>query len=39
MVRHLARDLAQSPYKAPDDPLPPNLADLSYDAYRAIRFR
>ncbi len=39
MVRHLARDLAQTPYKAPDDPLPPNLADLSYDAYRAIRFR
>ncbi len=39
MVRQLARELAQSPYKAPNDPLPPELKDLSYDAYRAVRFR
>ncbi|MFP5404773.1 MAG: glucan biosynthesis protein [Gammaproteobacteria bacterium] len=39
MVRQLARELAQSPYKAPNDPLPPELKDLNYDAYRAVRFR
>jgi glucans biosynthesis protein len=38
MVRELARQLAQSSYKAPDNPLPSQLKDLSYDAYRAIRF-
>jgi glucans biosynthesis protein len=38
-VRQLARQLAQSPYKAPNDPLPDELKKLSYDAYRAIRFR
>lgn len=39
MVRELARQLAQSAYKAPNDPLPPELKDLTYDAYRAVRFR
>ncbi len=38
-VRQLARKLSQSPYKAPNDPLPDELKKLSYDAYRAIRFR
>lgn len=38
-VRQLARQLSQSPYKAPNDPLPDALKNLSYDAYRAIRFR
>ncbi len=37
-VRQMARELAQSPYKAPNDPLPSGFADLSYDAYRAVRF-
>jgi glucans biosynthesis protein len=39
MVREHARELAAQPYKAPDDPLPPALKDLDYNAYRAIRFR
>lgn len=39
MVRQLARQLAQSPYKAPNDPLPAELKDLGYDAYRGLRFR
>lgn len=39
MVRQLARELAQAPFKAPDDPLPPELKNLGYDAYRALRFR
>ncbi|HEV3395057.1 MAG TPA: glucan biosynthesis protein G [Xanthobacteraceae bacterium] len=38
VVRQLARDLAQKPYKPPDTGLPPQLKDLSYDAYRKIRF-
>jgi periplasmic glucans biosynthesis protein len=38
MVRELARQLAQAPYKAPNDPLPSEYKDLDYDAYRAIRF-
>ena len=37
-VRQVARDLAQKPFKAPDDKLPDNLKDLSYDQYRSIRF-
>jgi periplasmic glucans biosynthesis protein len=37
-VRQLARDLAQKPYQPPDASLPPELKDLSYDQYRAIRF-
>jgi periplasmic glucans biosynthesis protein len=37
-VRQLARDLAQKPYQAPDSGLPPELKNLSYDQYRAIRF-
>src|SRR5262249_11261457 len=38
MVRQLARELGQKPYKAPDTSLPPPLKDLSYDQYRKIRF-
>ena len=34
----MARDLAAKPYKAPDEKLPGNLADIDYDHYRAIRF-
>lgn len=37
-VRQLARQLSRSSYKAPNDPLPDTLKNLSYDAYRAIRF-
>ena len=37
-VRVLARELAQKPYKAPDDKLPDPLKDLTYDKYRMIRF-
>lgn len=37
-MRRLARDLAQKPFKAPDDKLPDNLKNLSYDQYRSIRF-
>ena len=37
-VRQMARDLAAKPYKAPDEKLPGNLADIDYDHYRAIRF-
>jgi glucans biosynthesis protein len=33
----LARALAQQPYTAPDTELPPPFADLTYDAFRAIR--
>jgi len=32
-----ARVLAAAPYQAPEERLPPPFADLSYDAYRAIR--
>src|SRR5690606_30939830 len=38
MVRQLARERSQAPYKAPDATLPAELKDLDYDAYRAIRF-
>ena len=38
MVRQLARDLAQKPYKPPDTNLPTQLKDLNYDQYRKIRF-
>ena len=38
IVRQMARDLASKPYKAPDEKLPGNLADIDYDHYRAIRF-
>jgi periplasmic glucans biosynthesis protein len=38
-VRATARDLAQKPYKAPDNKLPDALKDLSYDRYRMIRFK
>ena len=37
-VRNLARNLAQQPYKAPNSPLPDDLAKLDYQAYRSIRF-
>jgi glucans biosynthesis protein len=38
-VRALARELAQKPYKAPDNKLPDQLKDLTYDRYRMIRFQ
>ncbi|WP_322517076.1 glucan biosynthesis protein G [Rhodopseudomonas palustris] len=38
VVRQLARELAGKAYQAPDSKLPSPLADLDYDAYRAIRF-
>jgi periplasmic glucans biosynthesis protein len=38
VVRHIARDLASKPFKAPDNKLPDNLKDLDYDHYREIRF-
>jgi glucans biosynthesis protein len=38
VVRQLARDLASKPYNAPDNKLPDNLINLSYDKYRTIRF-
>jgi glucans biosynthesis protein len=38
VVRQIARQLAAKPYQAPDTKLPAALADLDYDAYRAIRF-
>lgn len=38
-VRSYARDLAQKPYKAPDNRLPDVLKDLTYDRYRMIRFK
>jgi len=37
-VRALARALAQKPYQAPDDKLPDELKNLTYDQYRSIRF-
>ena len=39
IVRQLARDAANKPYKAPDTKLPDNLKDLDYDHYRQIRFQ
>src|SRR5436190_5566501 len=38
-VRAWARELAQKPYKPPDDKLPDVLKDLTYDRYRMIRFK
>jgi len=38
-VRKRARTLAAAPYRAPQRPLPPALANLSYDAYRDLRYR
>jgi glucans biosynthesis protein len=38
-VRAWARELAQKPYKPPDNKLPDVLRDLTYDRYRMIRFR
>ena len=38
-VKAKARVLAANPYQAPADDLPPALAGLSYDSYRAITFR
>ncbi|MGG5887361.1 glucan biosynthesis protein [Falsiroseomonas sp. HC035] len=37
-VRDLARELAKSPYRAPESRLPRGFADLDYDAYRTLRF-
>jgi periplasmic glucans biosynthesis protein len=37
-VRKLARDAANTPYKAPDTKLPDTLKKLDYDHYRQIRF-
>jgi len=39
MVRAWARDLAGKPYKPPDNKLPDQLKDLTYDRYRMIRFQ
>ncbi|MGP9810785.1 glucan biosynthesis protein G [Rhodopseudomonas sp. NSM] len=38
VVRQQARELAGKPYQAPDSKLPSPLAEIDYDAYRAIRF-
>lgn len=38
-VVKIARRLAQKPYVALTDPLPPGLAKISYDEYRDIRFK
>jgi len=38
-LRRRAAELASRPYQAPADSLPPALAELSYDAYRDIRYR
>ena len=38
-VADLARNLASRPYAPPQADLPPQLASITYDAYRAIRFR
>jgi glucans biosynthesis protein len=38
-VRRMAQQLAGEAYKAPDTSLPDGFKDLSYDAYRSIRFR
>ncbi|MCB4824702.1 glucan biosynthesis protein [Roseicella aerolata] len=37
-VRDLARDLAKRPHRAPDDRLPREFTDLSYDDYRKLTF-
>lgn len=38
-VRQLAQEAAAKPFKAADTTLPDGLKDLSYDAYRSLRFR
>ena len=38
-ARAIARDLAQKPYRPPDNKLPDALKDLTYDRYRMIRFQ
>ncbi len=38
-VTELARQLAKSPYRPPEDTIPQSYKDLDYDRYRAIRFR
>ena len=39
VVRRMAQELAQKAYKKPDTSLPSGFTDLSYDAYRGVRFR
>ncbi len=38
-VIELARQLAKSPYRPPEDTVPQSYKDLDYDSYRAIRFK
>lgn len=38
-VTERARQLASSPFEAPDGDLPEALRDIDYDVYRSIRFR
>lgn len=38
-VRKLARSLAYSSFRPPEETLPATLSDLGYDGYREIRFR
>jgi glucans biosynthesis protein len=38
IVRQMAHEAAQKPYRAPDSSLPDNLKNLDYDSYRKIRF-
>jgi glucans biosynthesis protein len=37
-VRQMAKDLAQKPFKAPDESVPAALKGVGYDGYRKIRF-
>jgi glucans biosynthesis protein len=37
-VREMARDLAKRPHRAPDDRLPREFTNLSYDDYRKLTF-
>jgi glucans biosynthesis protein len=39
LVRRLAHELAQKPFKPPPTKLPDGLANAQYDAYRSIRFK
>jgi periplasmic glucans biosynthesis protein len=39
LVRRLAHELAQKPFKPPSTKLPDDLAKAEYDAYRTIRFK
>ena len=38
-VKGIARDLAARPYQPPPETMPDVLRDMTYDQYRAIRFR